>query len=312
MRKNEMTEHNIAIPRILDADYKNLSELYEQLNKILPSLTEEDEVIFNFENIRWLNAEMTVFLGMLFSAVTDRNATVFAIVERLSLKTKEILLKNGFLKQFGLNYELEDKYHTTIPFFRASVENLKLIDEYIDEKLLKQINDKTSKEFLGEIKESLLEVIHNVRDHSGTDVIYMCGQHYPRKPKGSQNGTISFAISDNGIGMVENIKTKGKSFSEIVDYFEWAFDKGTSTKEMLYSGIGLYELKKKLHSKGEITVVSNNGYYHIDSTGYTSFIEFPYDISGTLVIITFFLDNCQESSLFDTMDLSDLLDEWFN
>ena len=91
-----MTEHNIAIPRILDADYKNLSELYEQLNKILPSLTEEDEVIFNFENIRWLNAEMTVFLGMLFSAVTDRNATVFAIVERLSLKTKEILLKNGF------------------------------------------------------------------------------------------------------------------------------------------------------------------------------------------------------------------------
>lgn len=306
-----MTDYEIFLPRILDNEYDNLNELYHQLDDILPYLSNEDEVYFNFENIRWINAEMTVFLGMLFSAVTDRGADVYAVIENLSLKSKEILLKNGFLKQFGLKYELADTYNTTIPFFRETIERIDEIDEYIDDELLRQIRNKTSEEFLGEIKEALLEIIHNVRDHSHSDVLYMCGQHYPRKPRGSQDGTISFAISDNGIGMIENIKTKGHSFSKTEDYFEWAFDRGTSTKERYDSGVGLYELKKKLRGKGEIKIVSNNGYYHIDKTGDITFLEFPFNVSGTLVIITFFLDDCQNPSLSDTIDLSGLLEEWF-
>lgn len=307
-----MAKYEILLPRTLDNEYPNLVDLYQQIDNLLPYLAKEDKVVFNFENIRWINAEMTVFLGMLFSAVTDRGADVYAIVENLSLKSKEILLKNGFLKHFGLEYELADTYDTTIPFFRETIEKINKIDEYIDDKLLRQIRNKTSEEFLGEIKEALLEIIHNVRDHSRSDVLYMCGQHYPRKPRGSQNGTISFAISDNGIGMIENIKTKGHSFSETEGYFEWAFARGTSTKERYDSGVGLYELKKKLRGKGEIKIVSNNGYYHIDKTGDITFSEFPFNVSGTLVIITFFLDDCQNPSLSDTMDLSGLLlEEWF-
>lgn len=306
-----MADYEIFLPRTLDNEYDNLNELYHQLDDILPYLSNEDEVYFNFENIRWINAEMTVFLGMLFSAVTDKGADVYAVIENLSLKSKEILLKNGFLKHFGLKYELADTYNTTIPFFRETIERIDEIDEYIDDELLRQIRNKTSEEFLGEIKEALLEIIHNVRDHSHSDVLYMCGQHYPRKPKGSQNGTISFAISDNGIGMIENIKTKVHSFAKTVDYFEWAFDRGTSTKERCDSGVGLYELKKKLLGKGEIKIVSNNGYYRIDKTGDITFLEFPFNVSGTLVIITFFLDDCQTPSLSDTIDLSGLLEEWF-
>lgn len=306
-----MAKYEILLPRTLDNEYPNLVDLYQQIDNLLPYLAKEDKVVFNFENIRWINAEMTVFLGMLFSAVTDRGADVYAIVENLSLKSKEILLKNGFLKHFGLKYELADTYDTTIPFFRETIEKINKIDEYIDDKLLRQIRNKTSEEFLGEIKEALLEIIHNVRDHSRSDVLYMCGQQYPRKPRGSQNGTISFAISDNGIGMIENIKTKGHSFSETEGYFEWAFARGTSTKERYDSGVGLYELKKKLRGKGEIKIVSNNGYYHIDKTGDITFSEFPFNVSGTLVIINFFLDDCQNPSLSDTMDLSGLLEEWF-
>lgn len=305
-----IASYEIKIPKILDNEYTNLCELYEQLNEILPHLKLEDEVVFNFENIRWINAEMTVYLGMLFSAVTSRGGKVYAILENLSLKSKEILLKNGFLKNFGLDHELADTYNTTIPFYRSSIKDIEQIDEYIDRKLLSHIKTKTSSAFLGEIKESLLEIIHNVRDHSGSKVIYMCGQHYPRKPYGSQNGTISFAVSDNGVGLIENIKTKRLPFDNTVDYFDWAFDKGTSTKDRYDSGVGLYELKKKLLGKGEIKIISNNGYYHIDKTGYSIFSEFPFDISGTLVIITFFLDNCQKSFLSDTMDLSGLA-EWF-
>ncbi|HEM4130002.1 TPA: hypothetical protein U1W61_001734 [Streptococcus suis] len=306
-----MTKYEIKIPRTLDNEYVNLSELYSQVDEILPQIQAGDDITFNFENIRWINAEMTVFLGMLFSAITSNGGKVYAILENLSLKSKEILLKNGFLKNFGLDYELPDTYNTTIPFYRSSIKKIEQIDEYIDKELLSHIQTKTSSEFLGEIKESLLEIIHNVRDHSGSKVIYMCGQHYPRKPFGSQNGTITFAVSDNGIGLIENIKTKHPSFVDTVDYFNWAFDKGTSTKNRYDSGVGLYELKKKLLGKGEIKIISNNGYYHIDKTGYSTFLEFPFDISGTLVVITFFLDDCQISSFSDTMDLSNLLDEWF-
>lgn len=306
-----MAEYQIFLPRTLNNEYSILLELYQQIENILPVLEEKDSVFFNFENIRWINAEMTVFLGMIFSEVNARGATVYTLLDNFSLKSKEILLKNGFLKHFGLEDELDDTYNTTIPFFRRSIENIEEIDEYIDNELLRQIRTKTSEDFLGEIKEALLEIIHNVRDHSHSDVLYMCGQHYPRKPRDSKKGTISFAISDNGIGMIENIKNKGHSFSDSVDYFEWAFDKGTSTKENFDSGVGLYLLKKKLNGKGEITIVSNNGYYHIDKTGYITYLEFPFNISGTLAIITIFLDDCQTTSLSDTIDLSGLLEEWF-
>jgi|GEM_PF-1098875 ATP-binding region, ATPase family protein len=306
-----MAKYEIFLPRTLDNDYSTLVGLYQQIDELLPQLATGDVVVFNFGNIRWINAEMTVFLGMIFSEVNARGAIVYALLDNLSLKSKEILLKNGFLKHFGLEYELDDTYNTTIPFFRRNIKNIEEIDEYIDDELLRQIRTKTSEDFLGEIKEALLEIIHNVRDHSHSDVLYMCGQHYPRKPSDSKKGTISFAISDNGIGMIENIKTKGHSFPNSVDYFEWAFDKGTSTKENFDSGVGLYLLKKKLNGKGEIKIVSNNGYYHIDKTGYVTYLEFPFNISGTLAIITIFLDDCQTTSLSDTIDLSGLLEDWF-
>lgn len=306
-----MAKYEIFLPRTLNNEYPILLELYQQIENILPVLEEKDSVVFNFGNIRWINAEMTVFLGMIFSEVNARGAIVYALLDNLSLKSKEILLKNGFLKHFGLEYDLDDTYNTTIPFFRRNIKNIEEIDEYIDDELLRQIRTKTSEDFLGEIKEALLEIIHNVRDHSHSDVLYMCGQHYPRKPSDSKKGTISFAISDNGIGMIENIKTKGHSFPNSVDYFEWAFDKGTSTKENFDSGVGLYLLKKKLNGKGEIKIVSNNGYYHIDKTGCVTYLEFPFNISGTLAIITIFLDDCQTTSLSDTIDLSGLLEDWF-
>ena len=306
-----MSKYEIFIPKTLNNDYSNLCELYQQVNDILFNLTAYDEVIFNFEKIRWINAEMTAFLGMIFSAVNSKGASVYAKVENLSLKSKEILLKNGFLKNFGIDYDLEDIYGTTIPFFRSSIKEIEKIDEYIDEDLLKHIRNKTSEEFLGEIKESLLEVIHNVRDHSQSEVIYMCGQHYPRKPEGTNYGTISFAISDNGIGLIENIKSKKGNFSNVKEYFDWAFDKGNSTKSRYDSGIGLYELRKKLHGKGEITVVANNGYHRIDRFGTVDSCEFSFNIPGTFVVIKFFLDNCQKINLSDTMDLSGLLSEWF-
>ena len=151
-----MAKYEIFLPRTLNNEYPILLELYQQIENILPVLEEKDSVVFNFGNIRWINAEMTVFLGMIFSEVNARGAIVYALLDNLSLKSKEILLKNGFLKHFGLEYDLDDTYNTTIPFFRRNIKNIEEIDEYIDDELLSQIRTKTSEDFLCEIKEALL------------------------------------------------------------------------------------------------------------------------------------------------------------
>ena len=43
-----MADYEIFLPRTLDNEYDNLNELYHQLDDILPYLSNEDEVYFNF------------------------------------------------------------------------------------------------------------------------------------------------------------------------------------------------------------------------------------------------------------------------
>ena len=74
-----MAEYEIFLPRTLNNEYPILLGLYQQIENILPVLEEKDSVVFNFENIRWINAEMTVFLGMIFSEVNARGAIVYML-----------------------------------------------------------------------------------------------------------------------------------------------------------------------------------------------------------------------------------------
>ncbi|MDU0404056.1 hypothetical protein KF7HA_02438 [Lactococcus lactis] len=205
------------------------------------------------------------------------------------------MLKNGFLTNFGILEEVEDTYDTTIRFFKSNMNDQERIDQYIYNELFRSISKKTSSEFLNEIYENLWEVIHNVIDHSKSDYLYMCGQHYPRKPRGSVNGKVSFAISDIGIGLLENIKNKTDIITDL-EAFTWAFKEGTTTKNSADGGLGLFEIKEKLKDKGSILAISNQGYYRIAKNGREIFKPFPFNISGTLVVITLFLDDCMKNS----------------
>jgi ATP-binding region, ATPase family protein len=306
-----MNFFDVCIPPRLNSDYQNICTLYEQVDDILSSLSEGDCVRFNFEQTTWFSAEMTVYLGMIITCIKARKAAVKIGQKSMSTGIRDILLKNQFLNNYGTEYKLVDNYNTTIPYYVSWVEEIEQMEQYIDNKLLRQIQDKTSIEFLGEIKESLLEIIHNVRDHSESNTIYMCGQHYPRRPYGTEKGTINFAIADCGIGLVKNIKKKNTDMGDVLNYFKWAFDKGTSTKNIKDSGVGLYELKNKLIGKGEIKIIANNGYYHIDKYGNINFEELHFDLPGTLVLISFYLDYCQINQNSATIDTTEKISNWF-
>lgn len=311
-----MAEYEIYIPLRLDGDYKNILKLFQEFSNIDKVLMKGDEIIFNFENTRWIDAEMTTFLAMIFDHIVRRKAKVYARLNNMSLKTKELLLKNGFLTHFGIEDRIEDTYNTTIRFFKSNVDNESKINKYIFDELFSSIREKTSPEFLNEIYENLWEIIHNVIDHSQSNYLYMCGQHYPRKPFGTENGMVSFAISDIGIGLLDNIKNKTKMKSD-EKIFQWAFEEGNTTKDKLDGGLGLFEIKDKLSGKGRIMVVANQGYYKIAKNGSETFKSFPFDIPGTLVVFTLFLDEClktpkendiieEESKLISKDDFYDL------
>lgn len=289
-----MESYEIFIPKSFDGDYKNILELFQELSRIYGTIQSGDELVFVFEKTRWMNAEMTTFLAMIFDHAVRNEIKVFAKLDSMSLKTKEILLKNGFLTNFGILEEVEDIHDTTIRFFKAKTNKQEKIDQYIHNELFRSISNKTSPEFLNEIYENLWEIIHNVIDHSKSDYLYMCGQHYPRKPRGSMNGKVSFAISDIGIGLLENIKNKTNIVTDL-DAFTWAFKEGTTTKDSADGGLGLFEIKEKLKNKGSILAISNQGYYRIAKNGKEFFNPFPFNISGTLVVITLFLDDCMKN-----------------
>ena len=294
-----MSDYKVFIPKSLDKDYNNMYELIEQLSNIDALLLEGDEVTLYFEKSRWIDAEMTVFLGMICDHLMKRGVRPFAVLDNMALKTKELLKKNGFLTQFGIEEYVKDEYNTTIKFFKSRIANEddeERINEYIYSELFRSIKEKTSDEFLNEINASIWEIIHNVIDHSQSNYLYMCGQFYPQKRYGTENGKISFAISDIGIGLLKNIKTR-TNIVENKKAFDWAFEKGTSTKENIDGGVGLFEIKNKLRDKGEILVVSNEGYYNLNKEGKEQYYPFPFVVSGTLVIITLYLDDCVNNDI---------------
>lgn len=95
-----MSDYKVFIPKSLDKDYNNMYELIEQLSNIDALLLEGDEVTLYFEKSRWIDAEMTVFLGMICDHLMKRGVRPFAVLDNMALKTKELLKKNGFLTQF--------------------------------------------------------------------------------------------------------------------------------------------------------------------------------------------------------------------
>lgn len=300
--------YQLKVPKIMDGSPESIIKLYKPFDQYLDVANSGDEILFDFSSCTWLNAEIVVFLASMFQFASLRGIRITFKLEDLRPKIKDILLKNRFLAHFGVEETKVDTYGTTIPFFRSKITNTLEIDQYIDEKLLVTIRDKTNPVFLNQVKESLFEIIHNVGDHSESDQMFMCGQHYPNKPQNTQYGTMIFGISDCGIGLLEKINRSGRNFDDLIDMFDWAFEKGTSTKETVDGGVGLFELKRKLSHKAEITVIANFGYYKIRKDTNVEFCQLPFNVIGTTVLINFSLDDCQSDGFDDTIDISDIQD----
>ena len=285
-------KHYIEIPKLLNFEFKNMSDFYSSFSQINEVLVKDDIVRLDFKNTNFVSGEMTVLLSMVVENLHARNYRVETNHTLLPERTQNLLARNGFFKRYKLAPRLSDNKKTVIQLSKIPCEDEDAVDEYIEKKFLAKIISEIEPIFRYEISIFIFELVHNILEHSGAQHVIMCGQHYPNINK------IRFAIADTGIGLPNYILSK-KNLSSEREAIEWAFTRGNTTKELELdsdadSGVGLAYIQEKISKKASMKLFSNHSYFHIKQDGSLSYRKLEYSVHGTLIIFDFDIEQCNK------------------
>lgn len=278
-----LSENDTSVLEMPKCIYLN----FQCINKIL-SIAENREkdksnIAFDFSNTSWIDAEATPFLGVLVQNFQDQNLNIYAKLPE-NQNVVKILEKNGFLFTYGLSKNrLADVYGTTIPYSVLNSRNDDEIDEFLENRVFKLIHQHIKKDEIEIIRDAVNEISHNVKDHSTQSLLYFCGQFYPSKKH------IALTLTDNGITIPKKIKHKftSKLAKSDFDLIEWATGHGNSTKNVASSGLGLFDIKSNIEGIGELTILSNYGYWEQKSDGTKNHHTLSSPYPGTLICLKF-------------------------
>ena len=286
----------VKIPKYLKSNYAMLIE------KLIKDVDDEcrsaviQKIILDFTDTIFIEGEMTVLLSMLIFRAQDMGKECDVVGIKGNLQAT--LSRHGFLSEFGIDKnELEDRYDNSIHLYVNDASAIDELEKYLETELFQNINWKSVKYKESE-RENITSAVHelavNVKEHSGVNRVICCGQFYPQKKE------LHFALADNGISIPENISRKyskiNKNDSQII---EWATYEGNSTKEIPQSGLGLYSIKESLLSVGDLTIISNNGFWRRwQRKNYDNEESYMYDMSvplhGTFIHFSLKLDERME------------------
>lgn len=270
--------------------YNYLSSLYKELiNKY------NENIVFDFNQVRFIEANLCAFLGSIFEALEQNNNTIKII--NINSNVSNILRKNNFLIPYGYS-QLSDKYDTTLLYRKFTPKEDKEFYKYIDEQLLRKPDFPSHSELLGKkITESIFELYVNAITHGHCSFIHVCGQFFPRKP----NKPLYFTIVDKGITIKENVvKYLQNNEMTSAETIEWAMQSGNTTKmSNIPGGLGLgiiFEFIKK--NNGKIHIVSSDGYYEYNNNSIIK-EKLKDSFEGTMVNLSFNLNETKHYSLIE-------------
>ncbi|HCW8392725.1 Uncharacterised protein [Staphylococcus aureus] len=295
-----METYKIKMPYYINQNSYYINELNQSMHRALEKVKENDRIILDFTNTEWFNAELTVLLSDYIETFHEKN--IHVEVSGLKKAIEITLRKNHFFTYYQVFESLPDKYNTTISFTIHNFNDIEKIDDYIQDSLFTSLSKTINNDFVQYIKENLFEVIHNIRDHSNSNKVFMCGQFYPNKDR------LTFAISDIGIGLSKKIKESNKHIKTNEDAILWSFEKGNSTKESLDAGLGLYELHSRLRNKGSLIILTENAFFKLNKNGQYDFVELEDSLIGTVIIINFNINDCLQANSFAIINNENL--EW--
>lgn len=262
-----------------------------QVQKLFNNVDEQDlKVVIDFSELTWINAELCPFLGNNIRSLQKRNFKVLFRNQRGNVE--QVLNQNNFNNSLLRgNHHTEDKFDTSIPFIELQADSIENINFYIENELFRKIDSEfnLSNDIRQQISDAIFEVADNTKTHSQSDQLIMCGQFYPKK------GRLSFTICDDGIGIPENVNSIEQIYSNTekrVDsrLINWATKSGNSTKiSNIPRGLGLAGIMDSMKRLGELTIISNNGFWKLTSSNSILLKSMEHEFQGTLIKLDFLL-----------------------
>lgn len=289
----------IKFPKNILLSYKIVNNILSEYDKV--NLVYSNQVCLDFSETNWIDGELTTLLGVLAGNLSVEGYSVY--VTGVSGNAKEILGKNKFLEIHKLGESIKDDFSSTIPYVIFNSSSIKQIGAYLDNIVFPKIDSHMAQMDLDIIRDSIFELLQNVKDHAESDRVLLCGQYFHKKKK------IELAFADIGVSIPLKVKNNPELlFKSDHDCIDWATLMGNSTKQIPSSGLGLYELRENILGLGEMTIISNKGFWRMGSKGELKGGNLDYEFPGTLINLTFFLpDNDKREKLFDNEDtISDL------
>lgn len=275
---NADREYNeIFLPKRINTDITSIDYIQGIFNNI------KENTILDFSKIQFIDGELTPFLGINIRNLQKLGIN-FKIRENEQSDVSHFLTKNGFFYKILKSSKVWDYFHNAIQYNEINCRNQNEINDYISNVVFEQIKDKSNKsnDFMSGFSNAIFELADNVKTHSESNYITMCGQFYPKKK------LLTFSLGDNGITIPRVVMTKINDFSfdSDSDAIQWSTLKGNTTKKKYKAGgLGLYViLKSIMENNGSITIVSNNGYWKRESSGEEIKHEMKNSFPGTLVI----------------------------
>lgn len=262
----------------------------KSLNSILESIdnldTNDHEVCFVFSDVEWLSAEMTTLLGMEMRRLQSREYKLYS--SPMPSRVKNVLNKNGFNTLLLHNIKEADIYDTTIPYTELKSDAVSQINNYIDNLMFHKLDQTLERESEQRFKEAVFEIADNTHIHSNSDRIFMCGQHFPQKK------ILAFTISDNGVSIPIKVNNSlhwysDNDFTHDSALINWATKRGNTTKTIPAAGLGLSDIMETMRQLGELTIVSNYGYWKFNSSHNIIMKSLKSPLHGTLIHFNFLL-----------------------
>lgn len=274
-----MEKDVVHLPYRIETDGATLEYILSEFYKALSF--NEERITFDFSKTNWMNADLSVLLGILIEKAQIQGRKVY--FRSMTNSLAQILSKNGFLSKYKLADLQYDTFGSTIPYKVIQSEAHMTMKNYLQQDVFPNIEYHLDYKInLEIINHAVFELLQNVSDHAKSNRVYICGQFFPTKKK------LELTFSDGGITipyLVEN----SMGLTNDCDRIEWSTNIGNSTKENIIGGLGLYEIKNELLNIGKMTILSRNGYWTSNQNGTTTHYEITNPFPGTLVNLTFYL-----------------------
>jgi len=277
-------------------------EGYQSLIKLNHSVmnSNDREVVLNFKNNTWFEANLFAILGAIRSSAEDQKKTV--VLKNMGVDLQKVLIRNKFLSDSESN--LPDAKETIITFQKFTpYKDIEFMDYILNELLSKPDFPKHSKLLGKKINESIFEIFENARTHGHCKYIHTCGQYYPN----DAIKRLDMTIVDMGRTIKSNVNEYLRSNKSGSEAIQWALVEGHTTKtEDVPGGLGLniiFEFIKL--NKGKVQIISSDGYWEYNENNTISEL-FQDSFPGTIVNIEFNLDDRDYYKLIEEISLDDI------